>query len=404
MKTARPLLIAALGLALLSACSQAPESLQGGLEPQFGKAGYDWATEVAANAAHPYVFVAGTYAGGDEDRVFIREYNKDGRFIWERLLPDFVGYEYAESIGTDAAGNAYLIYLGDSYPDPYEDVYERYLVKFDKRGKQIWRKTLSSNSSGSLAVDNKGNIWVTSNENGVLLQKYASDGRIIYESDFIPRFSIGHLAVSDTNDLYAEITDFRNCNEDVYAYCDFQRGLRKYAANGQIKFDRVVSGSYKSIDGLAFGNNSVYVAYISEGSPGLPIYVKKYSESGRLLSKRTIATGAEDYTLVRGVSADNDGNLYLSGAISSDNPDSSNSYPFKDDVFVSKYSPSLASKWTYRTDLLGTGGIAWNVTSRTTGEIYAVGSSDGKINGKNSGSSDAFLIRLNSKGQKVWIR
>ncbi len=388
----------AVGL-LVSACSQAP--VAGGLEPQFGKAGNDQATEVAVNAAHPYVFVAGTYSG--EERVFIREYNKNGKLMWERLLPKFAGYSGIESADTDNAGNAYLTYSGDNSSDSSKAVRDRYLVKFDKRGKQVWRKTLSPNSVGSLAVDNKGSIWVTSNERGALLQKYAPDGRIIYESEFVPALSLGSLNVSDIDDLYAETTDFRSCNE--IASCDFQRGLRKYASNGQLKFEQVVSESYKSIYGVAFSKNSVFVVYREEGSPGLPIYVKKYSTSGKLLKKGVIATGAEDYTVIRGVSADSSGNLYLAGTISSYNPKSTNPYDaFEDNYFVSKYSPSLKLGWTYNSELSGTYEIAFSVTARTTGEIYAAGYSDGRINGKNNGEYDAFLLRLNGSGQKAWIR
>ena len=36
--------------------------------------------------------------------------------------------------------------------------------------------------------------------------------------------------------------------------------------------------------------------------------------------------------------------------------------------------------------------------------IYIVGSTSGKVNGKNFGRRDAYLVRLNAQGQKVWER
>ena len=400
--------VAAVSLAVglfLSACSQTPAELKGGLEPQFGKAGSDWGTEVATNAAHPYVFAAGDYGPTEhqKDRVFLRSFNKNGSMRWEHLMPKFAEYSYAQDVVTDVTGNVYLTYSGDTNPDPFEHMNERYLVKFDKNGRQIWRKTLEPNTDGPLTVDGRGNIYVATNGYAPGLDKYAPSGKIIWQSGVQSDFSIRELAVSDKDELFVVGDD--TSHYDLYTGQGYIRHvLRKYDLEYRLKFERRVSKD-SNIEGMAIGGNVVYVAYGYEGSPGLPIYVNKYSTSGKLLLKRTLATGVEDYTGVRGVGADKAGNLYLAGFISSENPKSTNPYdPYEDNVFVSKYSTSLRALWTYSPKRLGSNEVAFDVSSRTPGEIYAVGRSNGRVNGSNKGSDDAFLLRLNAQGQKIWER
>ncbi len=105
MRNARPLLIIALGLTLLSACSQAPKSLQGGLEPQFGTAADDAAVEVALDKNLGHVYVAGNLG----QKAFIRQYKRDGSLNWERSSGIRNGL-FAKTLATDvdAAGDVYV--------------------------------------------------------------------------------------------------------------------------------------------------------------------------------------------------------------------------------------------------------------------------------------------------------
>ena len=93
MKIARPLLIAALGLTLLSACSQIP---QGSLEPQFGTAANDAAVEIALDKNLGHVYVAGNLG----KKAFIRQYQRDGSLNWERSSAVRTGL-FAKTLATD---------------------------------------------------------------------------------------------------------------------------------------------------------------------------------------------------------------------------------------------------------------------------------------------------------------
>ena len=340
---------------LFSACSQAPAEVKGGLEPQFGKSGYDSATEVATNAAHPYIFAVGDYGSvkeGQQGRSFLRSFNRDGSLRWQRLIPEFAGSSYIQDVVTDATGNVYFAYNGDTDPDPFAYVYENHLAKFDKSGRQIWNKILNDDVVGPLALDSKGNIYAATNGFASNLYKYAPSGKIIWESGVQTDFSVTQLAVSDKDELFVIGDDYSHYNSSTgQGY--IRRVLRKHDSEYRLKFERSFTRD-SGVYGMAVGGSSVYVAYGDEGSPGVPINVKRYNTSGKLLLKRALTTGVKDYTGVRGVGADEAGNLYLAGFIYSDNPKSTNPYDtYEDNVFVSKFSPSLRHAWTYNPKLLG---------------------------------------------------
>ncbi len=322
---------------------------------------------------------------------------------WQRLIPEFAGSSYIQDVVTDATGNVYFAYNGDTDPAPFAYVYENHLAKFDKSGRQIWNKILNDDVVGPLVLDSKGNIYAATNGFASNLYKYAPSGKIIWESGVQTDFSVTQLAVSDKDELFVMGDDYSHYNSSTgQGY--IRRVLRKHDSGYRLKFERSFARD-SGVYGMAVGGSSVYVAYGDEGSPGVPINVKRYNTSGKLLLKRALTTGVKDYTGVRGVGADEAGNLYLAGFIYSDNPKSTNPYDtYEDNVFVSKFSPSLRHAWTYNPKLLGNNEAAFGVASRTPDEIYAVGRSDGKINGRNNGGDDAFLLRLNSKGQKVWER
>lgn len=115
----------------------------------------------------------------------------------------------------------------------------------------------------------------------------------------------------------------------------------------------------------------------------------KYSTAGMRQWQRALTPSVFFYG--GGISADTSGNVYLAG--SSDF-----------DLLVRKYNAAGALSWSYQPRLAGTAENAFDVVARTTGELYAVGATDGKVNGKNGGGYDAFLFRLNGQGGKVWSR
>lgn len=114
--------------------------------------------------------------------VYFAKYSPQGQLVWVQQLAG-VGVDAVTDLAVDAAGNAYLTgWFGPDYspPPPYPKVAitigsttltggsdsktELFLVKFDPQGKVLWAQNsvglLSSNSSGSLALDQSGNVYL----------------------------------------------------------------------------------------------------------------------------------------------------------------------------------------------------------------------------------------------------
>jgi len=91
------------------------------------------------------------------------------------------------------------------------------------------------------------------------------------------------------------------------------------------------------------------------------------------------------------------GSVYLVGLTDPERDDTT-------DLFARKYTPSGSVAWTYQAHLPRTYETAYGVSARSREEVYVSGATDGKVNGENYGGEDAFLLRLDGQGRKVWSR
>ena len=382
-------LMAAVSLAvglLISACSQAP--VQGGLEAQFGTAGNDEVGIVAVNSAHPYVYLTGTKnsvcCNGDRT-WFLRRYNRDGRLAWE-YAPDALKHKNVVGMGTDARGNVYFAFAEDSLSGL---VSPNYLYKFDKNKRLLWRVDLSGSeviSPDALTVDAAGNVYMSLTAyrfdegnaeytpDSLRLRKYAPNGRKLWGRAL--------KVTSDTN--YLGIYSALALSEKaLYIASDLNgASLLSYDLKGAPVFDRVIEPLPNNV---AVGGTSIYVSDVNRYN--ISSAITTYNELGTRV-KRKVFANAYFY----GLSADGDRNAYVIGGNSTGS-------------FIRKYTSASSLAWTYQPNFpLATRTGIRDVAVRTKSEIYVVGSTDGKVNGVNKGGTDAFLLRLNARGQKVWER
>lgn len=233
--------------------------------------------------------------------------------------------------------------------------------KFSSGGRQLWTKTLPNDAtSGSpvqpagldLAPD--GSVYVAANVGGqpLLLKLRGSDGQVLKTVDV-------------TGDTARQV---RVGGGSVYVYSvlntpfHFEPRVSSFRPDGSRVWERRGDfGSDETFDNLSYD----------------------------------AATG--------GISADTRGNVYLTGAFTIEG-DGAGSDGLDTDVLVRKYTPAGTVAYNRRfTDLLA-GASGRGVAAMGGGELYVVGTTGGEVNGKNSGGIDAFLLRLNAQGQKVWER
>ena len=148
---------------------------------------------------------------------------------------------------------------------------------------------------------------------------------------------------------------------------------------------------------------NVYVAGHTEGgldgnsnAGGYDFFIVKYDSSGMKQWTKQLGTSSKDYAY--GVTTDTSGNVYVAGRTEGglDGNSSAGDY----DLFVVKYNSSGTKQWTKQ---LGTSSsdYANGVATDSSGNVYVSGLTGGGLDGNsNSGSSDLFVVKYDSDGNK----
>lgn len=412
MKNVRPLLLAASTLALLiSACSQTPaNSDTPALEQQYGTSENDVAERVAVNS-RGFLYTLGqsydTKSPGDigYTESILTRFDRSGKTLWTRSsgnycggLSDYCGV-LSHGLGVDTPGNSYIFTApyydeGDSY-----DIHSGVLKKHDTAGTLKWSRlvyTRNAESYAAMTTNPKGETYVAfayrdaygelDEPTTARLRKYSASGQQLWDVPLSVKKPTG-IAVSTSGNVF--IVGFDH--------------LAKYGA-GSVRIwtrplDEVFDGDLPVFDVGApliaiSGTNAIYIAN-RFGTHSL----YRYDASGaQVWSKRV---RLPEQSEVNGLSTDTSGNVYLAGELDLTPDDDTDN---ADDYFVRKYASSGSAIWTSTKKLPNTDEVANGVATYDSGEIYTVGSTNATVNGKNLGKNDAFLLRLDARGRKVWSR
>ncbi|MEZ6073570.1 MAG: SBBP repeat-containing protein [Pirellulales bacterium] len=152
------------------------------------------------------------------------------------------------------------------------------------------------------------------------------------------------------------------------------------------------------------GFGSVYISgyttgeFDGENAGSEDAFVSKFDVSGELQWSRQLGTNSIDESL--GVAADELGNVYISGRTFGD---LNGTNLGSDDAFLSKLGEDGTLLWTRQ---FGTNESdeAYGVAVDGIGGIYVSGTTEGDLDGSNSGGQDAFLVKYNADGIPQWTR
>lgn len=341
---------------------------------------------------------------------FLTQVKAQNALVWSTYYGGTI-YDAGNCVVTDASGNVYFAGYTNStsgiasggFQNTYGGGnYDAFLVKFDAAGNRIWATYYGNNNNdyaNSIAIDDSGHIYLaggTSSSIGIasggfqntygggsydaFLVKFDSSGNRIWSS---------YYGGSGWEDAYGVSTD----NDGNVYIAGFTNG-----ANG------IASGGFQN----TFGGGT-YDSFLA-----------KFNSAGsRLWATYYGGPGDEGYD-GNSLSADNAGNVYLTGWTSSITGIASGGFQNTSgggiDAFIVKFNSSGSRVWaTYYGGTGDEGGISnilfgKNAATDISGNVYLSGTTEstssiasgGFQNTYGGGTNDCYLVKFDSTGNRNW--
>lgn len=376
---------------LLAGCGRVLDTAPG-LEPQFGTALPDKATEVSVSSSG-VLYTAGDF----RDRSFLRRYSTAGTLLWERTLNRASNLFYdSHFLATDKTGNVYVAVSG-----PEAD--EADLAKYSPSGQRLWAKQ-QSNMVYGVATDASGNLFVASGGKGYLT-KYSPSGLKLWERWGFPAPLA--VAVSSAGNVHIVREDGA-----VLKYANDSRKLWTKPVNFAAGFAEYQPEHFELVIGQ---NEEVYVLtrllaelVVGEDSTAYDAYLRlhAFSRDGSPRWTRTVTHlgfpsfdqgGILSGIINMGLTVDGDGQpvLAYAGRSSQDSGDTN--------AFVVKYTRGGGQLWGREFGTADADG-ALGLAAQGTTALYVAGYSYADLAGANKGFADAFLRKLDAQGRTLWTR
>ncbi|MDD1447496.1 FG-GAP-like repeat-containing protein, partial [Dolichospermum sp. ST_sed8] len=360
---------------------------------------------------------------------------------------------FLTDIATDSLGNTYA--FGDFYESTVIDGqqlislggYDVFIAKFDSQGNQVWAKQIGGaddDSITSTTTDSLGNIYASGSFNGttniygqqlisnggndIFIAKFDSQGNRVWSKqiggsglDYVNSLttdSLGNVYVSGyfngTINIYGEqLISGYGSSEAFIAKFDSQ-GNRVWAKQiGSSDFSSINSVTTDSLGNIYVSGSFDQTAYIdgqqlTSGPYGSDGFIAKFDSQGNRVWIKQIGSYYSDS--VDSITTDSLGNVYASGDFNGTiNIDGQELTGYSvSNVFIAKLDNQGNRVWAKQ---IG-GSIFDSVNSLTTdslGNIYVSGyfyetiNIDG-IELTSNGSSDGFIAKFDSQGNRVWIK
>lgn len=386
---------------------------------QIGSSRDDYAYGVATDT-HDNVVVAGSTRGSLAPNqngfdAWVSKYDALGKRLWIQQFGD--GDTYGTGVATDRSDNVFVAgYSNGSIGTKNQGGNDAFVVKYNQAGTLLWSRMIGTKSffepANGVATDRQGNVMICGysygqigqqkfgdgNDKDAWISKYNAAGRQLWvrqigssqddECNGVATDKNGNVVLAGTT--YGPLGGSDPKNTDRVPW------IAKYNSAGKLLWTHQVVSK-----GIAYGNSvatdnannilvvgNTYARIAATGSfLSLNAWVAKYTPAGKRVWIREYGDRHDDTG--NGVTADAAGNVFLTGRIAHNPFSSANFY----DAYVRKYSPAGAVLWTYPLDS-GDSDTGNAVATDLLGDVYVAGHTNGDLDGRNQGRTDAFLAKF----------
>ena len=336
--------------------------------------------------------------------------------------------DVAESVAVDGEGNVYMVGWTDGLlvDEAFAGGRDAFLRKYDNGGNELWTRQFGSTRidiAYDVALDEDGTVYVAGSTSGSLssgsssggvdafLRKYDSDGEEIWTRQFGSVEAYTAIAYTVAIDMNRNVYVAGLTNGSLPGQVgtgDEDTFLRKYDQAGKELWTRQSAKPELDLanDLVVDREGNVYLTGFTlsavPGESGVESgngFLAKYDSRGNALWNNQLAAGGVHAMTT---TVDRSGALYVAGGMlvcpSGDTGGQSS------DFFLRKYDDEGEELWALQSRILEFDS-AYGVAVDGEGNIFLAGSVGSLIasSGLGGESTDAFLVKYDSEGERIWI-
>jgi hypothetical protein len=335
--------------------------------------------------------------------AFLSKFAPDGSVSWTKLFGTET-IDDGHAVATDLSNNVYV--AGNTTGDlggTNAGNFDTYLRKWDSNGQEVWMTQVGgagNDLARSVAVDASGNAYVsgvvtsssgTTNVISAIVRKFDSNGQELWSTYAgIPRNDYGEAVALDASGAAYVTGYFHNDSNRYDAY------LAKIDSSGNKLWDRRM-GTEENDQSYAVAVDSagdVYISGTTLGSLGGPsigyrdAFVVKFDSDGQEIWRTQLGTPSSDES--RAIVIDVSDNIYISGQTSGD---FGGANAGEADAFIAKLNSDGNTLWVAQVGTSETDAV-WGMAIDGFGDPYITGDTRGDFGGPNAGSADVFLTKF----------